>query len=155
MTIFARTTIATLAASLLFGLTSTSEAVNLKNLANQVAQSQTRQINTGIKLNFGGGNQSKRKNFGNFLPNPPGWGGGNFQPPGWGGGHCQPPTCPPGGGVVCPPPPPQVCYVYYVYYYHCECWKLYGTFHDRYSADQATYQLQSNGYRTYMKLVAK
>lgn len=59
------------------------------------------------------------------------------------------PGCPP---HVCPPPPPPVHCVYCVYYLDCHRWRPYGTYQSRFEANQAQWQLQSQGYRTYIKV---
>jgi hypothetical protein len=134
-----------LVAALIIGSAATSYAKSPKSFFNQVIKSAQDKVNTALPARQAGGG----KHFG---------GGGHL--PG-GPGIVLPPTGPgypgPGrGGSYCPPPPPRVCYVYFVYYYDCHFgWKTYGSF-NRYSEAQfAMQRLQSQGYRTYLKKVAR
>ena len=135
-----RMMIAGLVASVVFGSAAISNAQSPRSLFNQIARQARGHAQTLEIRNFGPGKsfQARHGFHGakHWLPQPP--------------NHCYP------GVGWCPPPPPPVCHVFKVYYYDCHCgWKLYGIYHQYWSAQSAVQTLQYQGYRAYMKRVRR
>ena len=143
-----RTLIAALATTVILGTAATSQAqVNARAMFNQVAKSYSGQRNNTFQIRRAV--QQPRHSGGHH-------GGGNHNNRHWvqpAPRHCYP-TPPPCHTGYCPPPRP--CYIYIVYKYCCTYgWKQYGTFHSEHDAHYAVDGLQNQGYRAYMRKVAR